>query len=90
MKKGFIDIIKYYSTGIGLIYIIYVVFGDSETDAMAPYHYAIIGMYFCCVFWLFSSFRNYFLKGKKTAYQKVVLFLNLTIIVWFTFWVTSP
>jgi len=86
MKKGLIDILRYYSTGIGVIYIIYVIFGDSGVDELSPYHYTIITMYFWCLFWMLSSIRSYFIKNKKNSYQKTVIIGNFIIIFGFTLW----
>jgi len=89
MKKGIIDIIRYYATGIGLIYIIYMLFGHSNTQRFSPYHYGILLMYFSCIVWLFYNVYNYISKNKKTAYYKTLIFLNLSFIFYFTFWVIS-
>jgi len=89
MKKGIIDIIRFYATGIGLTYLIYMIFGHSNIHDFSPYHYAILIMYFSCIIWLFYNVYNYFSKNKKTAYNKTLIFLNLSIIFYFTFWVNS-
>jgi hypothetical protein len=89
MKKGIIEIFRYYSSGIGLIYIIYLLFGHSNVQTFSPYHYAIILMYFSCIIWLLYTVLNFFLKNKKTTYHKTLIFLNLSIVFYFTLWVTS-
>jgi len=85
MKKGLIDIVRYYSTGAGLIYLISLI-GNSDTDSLALYHYAIILMYFLSVYWLLITMRNYFIRNKKTNYRKTVILGNAIIIGAFTFW----
>ena len=86
MKKGLIDLLRYYSTGIGLIYIIYVIFGHSYVHAPAPYHFAIIVMYFITVTWLIITINSFFLKNRKTIYNKIVLLINAIILFNFTLW----
>jgi hypothetical protein len=86
MKKGLIDLARYYSTGIGLIYLIYVILGKGKPNALAPYHYAIIIMYFISVIWLTVTINSFLIKRKRTSYLKTVIAINAAIIVGFTLW----
>ena len=86
MKKGLIDIARFYSTGIGLIYLIYVVFGNSTNSAFSVYHYGIVVLYFSSFIWLIISFNRYFLKQHKSAYNKITLLINAIILFNFTLW----
>jgi hypothetical protein len=86
MKKGIIDCVRFYSTGIGLIYLIYVIFGQSKNQALAPFHVAIIILYFCSIFWMLSSIYGYFTKNLKTSHQKTLILLNFFVIFSFTLW----
>lgn len=86
MKKGLIDLLRYYSTGIGLIYIIYVVFGSSTASSLAAYHYGIIIMYFVTIIWLTVTINSFLIKRKRTAYLKTVISINFIIVFGFTLW----
>ena len=86
MKKGLIDIVRFYATGIGLIYLIYVIFGNSTTNVFSAYHYGIIILYFSSFIWLIISLNKYFFKQKKSAYNKVTLLVNAIILFNFTLW----
>lgn len=86
MKKGLIDIARFYSTGIGLIYLIYVVFGNSTNSAFSVYHYGIVILYFSSFIWLLISFKKFFLKQQKTNYNKIALLINAFILFNFTLW----
>lgn len=86
MKKGLIDLLRYYSTGIGLIYLIYVIFGHSYIHAPAPYHFTIIIMYFTTLIWLIVTMNSFFIKKRKNDYLKTVIAINSAVIVGFTLW----
>jgi hypothetical protein len=86
MKKGLIDLLRYYSTGIGLIYLIYVILGKGKPNALAPYHYGIIIMYFTSVIWLTVTVNSFLVKRKRNSYLKTVIPINFVIIFGFTLW----
>ena len=86
MKKGFIEIFRYYSSGIGLIYIVYLLFGHSDNNTLSPYHYAILLFYFGNIIWLFSALNTYFLKGKKTTQLRTKMLLVFSTLFCFTLW----
>ncbi len=85
MKKGLIDFFRFYSTGIGIIYLIYVIFGHQYKHAFAAYHYGILILYFSAVIWLIASLKT-FLTKRKTSYLKTVIFLNTLVLTSFTLW----
>ena len=86
MKKGLIDLLRYYSTGIGLIYLIYVILGKGKPNTLAPYHYGIIIMYFISIIWLTVTINSFLIKRKRTSYLKTVIVTNAAIIIGFTLW----
>ena len=86
MKKGLIDLLRYYSTGIGLIYLIYVILGKGKPNTLSPYHYTIIIMYFISIIWLTVTINSFLIKRKRTSYLKTVIAINSAIIVGFTLW----